>query len=285
MLRTFPDTWWIWASAAFTLVTTALATLAPVLILPLFFDPEPLGEEYEDLEARLIELAKSADTQVQGVYKLDMSRRTKSANAGLMGMGNTRRILLGDTLLEKFEPNEIEIILAHEIAHHVHGDIPRGILVQGAMNFLGLFLVHELLRWIGPHMAFAGFGDPALLPLLGLTFSLGGLALMPLSNAYSRWRERRADSFALHLTQKAEAFADAMTRLANQNLAQADPPTWEELLFYSHPPLRKRLDMAQRWAKSASEGPGTLSNDGKHGLGPSPLDHGPDRPTGEDLRF
>lgn len=250
LLRHFPHTWWIWTGAAFTLVTTVLATIAPVLILPLFFKPEPLGDEYADLRDRLMELAESANTEVRGVYKLDMSRRTKSANAALMGLGGTRRILLGDTLLEEFEPAEIETILAHEMGHHVHGDIPRGILVQGGMTLLGFFLVHQLLRLIVPKMGFTGFSDPAILPLLSLIFSLGGLALMPLSNAYSRWRERRADTFALDLTQKAGAFADAMTRLANQNLAQADPPAWEELLFYSHPSLRKRLDQAERWAKA-----------------------------------
>lgn len=250
LLRHFPHTWWIWTGAAFTLVTTVLATIAPVLILPLFFKPEPLGDEYADLRDRLMELAESANTEVRGVYKLDMSRRTKSANAALMGLGGTRRILLGDTLLEEFEPAEIETILAHEMGHHVHGDIPRGILVQGGMTLLGFFLVHQLLRLIVPKMGFTGFGDPGILPLLSLIFSLGGLALMPLSNAYSRWRERRADTFALDLTQKAGAFADAMTRLANQNLAQADPPAWEELLFYSHPSLRKRLDQAERWAKA-----------------------------------
>jgi STE24 endopeptidase len=250
LLRNFPNTWWVWAGAAFTLVTTVLAALAPLLILPLFFNPQPLREEYQELEDRLLKLARSADTRVRGVYKLDMSRRTKSANAALMGIGRTRRILLGDTLLEEFEPVEIETILAHEIAHHVHGDIPRGILVQGAMNLLGFFLVHQLLSWIAPKMSFAGSGDPALLPLLSLVFTLGGLASMPLSNAYSRWRERLADSFALDLTGKAQAFADAMTRLANQNLAQADPPAWDELLFYSHPSLRKRLDYADKWAEA-----------------------------------
>ncbi len=250
LLRELPGTWWLWAAAGFTLFSAALATLAPVLILPLFFKPEPLGEEYESLRERLLQLARSAGTQVRGVYKIDMSRRTRSANAALVGLGSTRRILLGDTLLEEFTPPEIETILAHEIAHHVHGDIPLGILGQGGLTFLSFYLLNLILRWSLPVMGFTGGGDPATLPLLGLAFSLGGLLMMPLSNAYSRWRERLADTFALDLTEKPAAFSSAMTRLANQNLAQLDPPTWEVALFYSHPPLRARLEMAHDWGQT-----------------------------------
>lgn len=248
LLRELPSTWWFWAALGFTLFSTVLATLAPILILPLFFNPEPLGEEYETLKARLLQLARSAGTHVRGVYKIDMSRRTKSANAALAGMGGTRRILLGDTLLDEFTPPEIETILAHEIAHHVHGDIPRGILLQGGLNFLGFYLLDLVLRWSVPAMGFNGIGDPAALPLLSLVSSLGGLLLMPLSNAYSRWRESLADSFALDLTREPATFSAAMTRLANQNLAPADPPSWEVALFYSHPPLSARIRRAHNWA-------------------------------------
>jgi STE24 endopeptidase len=247
LLRELPSTWWLWAALGFTLFSTVLATLAPVLILPLFFKPEPLGEGYSTLTERLLQLARSSNTEVRGVYRIDMSRRTKSANAALVGMGATRRILLGDTLLDEFTYPEIETILAHEIGHHVHGDIPRGILLQGGINFLGFYLASEILRWAMPSMGFDAIGDPAILPLLSLVLSLGGLLLMPLSNAYSRWRESLADSFALDLTRESSAFSDAMTRLANQNLAVADPPAWETALFYSHPPLRKRVQMAHDW--------------------------------------
>jgi STE24 endopeptidase len=179
-----------------------------------------------------------------------MSRRTKAANAALTGMGTTRRILLGDTLLQEFTPPEIETILAHEIAHHVHRDIPLGIITQGGLTFLSFYALNLILRGSLPVMGFTGLGDPATLPLLGLAFSLGGLLLMPLSNAYSRWRESLADSFALDLTENPAAFSSAMTRLANQNLSQADPPAWEVALFYSHPPLRARVGMAHTWSQT-----------------------------------
>ena len=101
-------------------------------------------------------------------------------------------------------------------------------------------------------------GDIAGLPLFALIVSLFGLAAMPLSNAYSRWRERLADRYALAATQKPQAFASAMTRLANQNLADADPEPWVEMLLYSHPALRKRIEMAQEFGSGDGTARATL---------------------------
>lgn len=244
LLRIAPQTWWLWTGLVLLFFSVVLANLAPILIFPIFYDFQPLKEEHQDLKQRLIKLAEKAGTEVKGVFKFDMSRRTKQANAALTGLGNTRRIILGDTLLEEFSDDEIETVLAHELGHHVNNDIPLGIAVQTVLTFGGLYLASLLLNWGIGYFGFQGVSDIAALPLFGLVMSLYGLVTMPLSNAYSRWRERMADRYALQATENGEAYASALVRLADQNLAEADPKAWVEFLLYSHPALQKRIDMA-----------------------------------------
>ncbi|HWU41660.1 MAG TPA: M48 family metallopeptidase, partial [Candidatus Acidoferrum sp.] len=245
LLRVAPQTWWLWVAAVLLVFQVLLANLAPILIMPLFNKYVPLGDEHADLAARLIRLAQRANTKVQGVYKFDMSRRTKSANAALTGLGNTRRIILGDTLITEFTPDEIETVLAHELGHQVHRDIPVGIAVETVITLVGLYLVSLLLEWGVAFFGLPGIADPSSLPLLMLGIGLYGVVTMPLGNAYSRWREHRADEYALQMTGNGLAFASALTRLANQNLAEVDPEAWVEVLFYSHPALGKRIRMAE----------------------------------------
>ncbi len=254
LIRAAPDHWWLWAAALYTLFTAVLAALAPILLMPIFFRFRPLGEDHADLAQRLMRMAERAGARVQGVFTFDMSRRTRAANAALTGLGRTRRIILGDTLLESFTPDEIETVLAHELAHHVHRDIPLMILAQGAFNLLGFSLAGGGLALLASRTGLTGPADPAGLPLLILLLALAGLISMPLANAFSRWRERLADDYALAITGKPQAFASAMTRLANQNLAQVDPEDWVVLLFYSHPPLSQRIHKAQAWAGHRSKG-------------------------------
>jgi STE24 endopeptidase len=248
VLRLAPESWWLWATGMMILFNVLLANLAPVLLFPIFYKFQPLSEQYADLEARLLRLAEQARTRVRGVYQFDMSRRTKAANAALTGLGNTRRIILGDTLLNEFTPEEIETVLAHELAHHVHKDIPLGIAVESTILLAGFYLASLVLDWGTNVFGFSGPGDIAALPLLGLAFGVFGLVTLPLTNGYSRWRERLADEYALRVTQNGPAFASAFTRLANQNLADADPPAWEEFLLYSHPALSKRIAMAHLYS-------------------------------------
>ncbi|MDX1600952.1 MAG: M48 family metallopeptidase [Anaerolineales bacterium] len=246
VIRETPDTWWLWAAALYTVVTAVLAALAPVLLLPIFFDVEDLPDEYRALRERLVTLAEAAGTRIEGVFQIDMSRRTKEANAALAGLGKTRRILLGDTLLESFSADEIETVLAHELAHHVHGDIPILITAQAVLNFGAFYLVSVGLgAALGP-LSLDGPADPAGLPLIALLLGAFALVTMPLTNGFSRWRERLADEYALNLTRKPEAFMSAMRRLANQNLAEADPERWVVWLLASHPPLRDRIERAER---------------------------------------
>jgi STE24 endopeptidase len=247
VLRFYPETWWLVAAVFLLLFSALLANLAPIILMPIFYKFEPLGEEYTILDERLLKLAESTGTHIKGVYQFDMSTRTKAANAVLAGLGNTRRILLGDTLLAEFTSDEIETILAHEIGHHVHRDIPYGILVEGVITLIGLYFAAVGLNWGVEALGLSGVADIAGLPLFMLVIGAFGLITMPMTNAYSRWRERRADLFALEVTKKNIAYASALVRLANQNLAETDPEPWVEFLLYSHPALDKRIKMANEW--------------------------------------
>jgi len=247
VLRVSPDLWWLWTGLILLLFNVILANLAPVLLMPLFFKFTPLEEEHSQLVARLMNLADRAGTKVRGIYKFDMSRRTKAANAAVTGLGNTRRILLGDTLIDEFSDDEIETVLAHELAHQVHRDIPIGILVESVITLGGLFLAALVLDWSVAALGFNSISDVAAMPLLGLVMGLYGLIIMPLGNAFSRRREVKADQYALEMTGNGAAYASALTRLANQNLAETDPEPWVEYLLYSHPALEKRIAMAENY--------------------------------------
>ncbi len=243
-LRLTGGWWWLWTGAGILVFSVILSNLAPVLIMPLFNKFVPLGDENADLADRLLKLAERANTKVRGVYKFDMSRRTKAANAALTGLGNTRRIVLGDTLINEFSPDEIETVLAHELGHHVHKDLPILMTFGTVMTIGGLYLASLGLHWAAGYFGFGGPADIAGLPALGLVLAAFGLLTQPLDNAISRWRESMADEYALQSTGKAQAFASAFVRMANQNLGEVDPEKWVVFMFYDHPTLRERIQMA-----------------------------------------
>lgn len=244
-LRRFPATWWLLSAAAFVLFFILLARLAPVLLLPLFFKFEPLADD--ELRERLQRLSKRVGTRVRGVWLWKLGEKSRKANAALVGWGKTRRIVLADTLLEKHQPEEVEVILAHELAHHVHNDLWKGIAVQSVLALAGFYAVHRALAaWTEP-LGFTGIADFANLPLLLLIAASISLVALPAANAYSRHLEREADLFALRTTGNREAFIRSMEKLAEQNLAQRRPHPWIEFIFYSHPSVEKRVGLAQSW--------------------------------------
>jgi STE24 endopeptidase len=246
LLRWNPERWWIGAAAAFALILVVLVQLAPVVLLPLFYDFTPLDRP--QLVARLLALANRAGTRVLGVFEWRLSDRTRKANAALAGLGRTRRILLSDTLLAEHSDDEIEVILAHELAHHVYRDIWSGIALESLLIVLGLYLADTVLSAFASGFGLTGKADIAALPLLALTLGGVSLALVPVANALSRRHERRADRYALRMTKNVPAFVSAMKRLAAQNLAEEEPSRVVEILFHSHPPTRARIAAAEAWA-------------------------------------
>jgi len=246
-LEIFPQTWWLLAFAFMVLVTVVLTNLAPVLILPLFFKVEPLADQ--ELRKRLLSLAERSHIKIRNVFQIRLSSKTTAGNAMLMGWGNTRRIVIGDTMLQRYTPEEIEVVMAHELGHHRHGDIVRLMVAQSALMLLGFYLMNLMLNWAVPRLDMSGISDVAALPLLALVGAAFALVLMPLSNAYSRHLEESADRYSLAATKNPEAFAAMLTKLTDQNLSESEPSRWSELLFYDHPPYSKRLELANRYRK------------------------------------
>jgi Zn-dependent protease with chaperone function len=240
-----PHVWWLMAGAIFALLFVGLANLAPVVLLPLFFTFKPL--ERQALRSRLEALAARAGTRIVGVYEWALGTRTRKANAALTGLGNTRRILVSDTMLEQYSDDEIEVVLAHELGHHVHHDIWRGLALEAGFILLGFAVADLALRTLGPLAGLEGLADPAGVPLLAAAAGAVSLGLLPLGLALSRRHERRADRFALDLTKNPGAFVTAMRRLGSQNLAEESPSRIVQWLFHSHPPLAERLAAARNW--------------------------------------
>jgi STE24 endopeptidase len=255
LIRWDGERWWIYAAIVFTVVLVLLAQLAPVVLLPLFYDITPLTRDA--LRDRLLALANKAGTRIAGVFEWRLSDRTKKANAALAGIGRTRRILLSDTLLAEHSDDEIEVILAHELAHHVYRDIWSAILVETVLIALGCFVADRVLGAFTASAALTGKGDVAGLPLLALALGGVSLALMPIANALSRAHERRADRYALLMTGNAPAFVTAMKRLAAQNLAEEEPSRLVQALFHTHPTIAARIAAARVYAEESGARPQT----------------------------
>jgi STE24 endopeptidase len=235
--------WWLWATVGWLVVTLVLGQLLPILILPLFYKVTRLDDE--SLLQRFRNLTNGTTLTVEGVYRLGLSKDTKKANAALAGLGKTRRVLLGDTLLEQFTPEEIEVVFAHEVGHHVHRHIIKMIALRVLTTLVGFRLVDALLATIAPRLGYTHFTDPAALPLVLLVLTLFGLILSPLQNALSRFYERQCDQYALDRTGNPVAYRSAFIKLARINKSNPDPHPLVACLFYDHPPIRERLAMAE----------------------------------------
>jgi STE24 endopeptidase len=243
LLDLWPEWWWVAMAGLMWVFSVGVTWLAPLALMPLFYKFRPLDDP--ELVARLTRLAERAGARVQGVYVMDMSSRTTAANAMLAGLGGTRRIILGDTLLANYSHDEIETVLAHELAHHVHNDLLLGLAAQAVIGTGGMWVASVLLAWGVGSFGLRGVGDVAGLPLFVAAMGIFGLVTMPVVNFLSRSRERAADLYALRTTGNAGAFRSVMLKLAGQNLSDAEPPAWVRVLFYSHPPIGERVRMGE----------------------------------------
>ena len=253
MIRQSPQHWWLITWLVFLGLFVLMAQLAPVVLFPIFYKFEPL--ENEDLRRRLVLLSEHAGTRVRGVYRWKLSEKSKKANAAFTGLGNTRRIILADTLLDNYAPEEIEAVLAHELGHHVHRHILKSILVQAGTTLLGFWAANWVLHYAVDHHMFEELSDFANLPLLAITVTVLSVLLMPALNAYSRFNERQADRYAFESIASVEPFISSMNKLAQQNLAERTPSKWIEVLFHSHPAISKRVAAAEAWGRTQRADP------------------------------
>jgi len=239
------ELWWFYLGCIVFRYSVLLAQIAPVLIFPIFYKFTPI--ENEELKNKLMELCHKAGFKVSGVYKFNMSKTTKKANAAFTGLGKTKRIILGDTLLETFTDKEIETVFAHELGHYKKGHIVKNIFISLFGTFIGLFLMSQLYINLLPVFGFTKPYEIAALPLLAAIAAIYGFLTSPLTSAISRKFEFEADRYAIDTTKDPDALESTMKKLADQNLADDEPNKLVEFWSYSHPSIKRRIEAARNY--------------------------------------
>ena len=239
--------WWVFGAFA-TLAGLVLVFATPYVLVPLFFKMRPLADAVA--VERIHALVNRAGTPVRDVCSLDFSRRTAEANAAVIGLGRSRRVVIADTLLAEFPPGEVDAVVAHELGHHVHSDVQRLLLGNAVLIWVGLFAASRLSAAALPLLSLPSLAYVPGYPMLLFVVELFFLVVSPLLNWWSRHLESGADRFALRLTGNPAAFAAAMRRIGSQNLIELRPPTWATVLLATHPPLYRRIRLAQPAAGS-----------------------------------
>jgi STE24 endopeptidase len=247
VLNYFGTNWWLPFAIIMFFISVVLSQIFPILIFPIFYKISPI--ENESLKEKIKKLANNAKLKVENVYKFDMSKNTKKANAAFTGLGKTKRIILGDTLLDNYNEDEIETVIAHELGHFKKKHIVKNIIIGTVSSFLTLYIIAVLyensLSWFG----FENITQVAALPLLALWSTLIGLLQSPLGNMLSRKFEYEADEYAVLETKNPTAFKNTLEKLTEQNLGDKEPHPFVEWFFYSHPSIKNRLSAIESFAK------------------------------------
>ena len=245
------SSWW-WVFGLFvSVVGVALVFVTPYLLVPLFFRMRPLADT--ETVQRIHALVNRAGAPVRDVCSLDFSRRTAEANAAVIGLGRSRRVVIADTLLAEFTPGEVDAVVAHELGHHVNRDVQRLLLGNALLMWLGLWLAARAAPLALPVLSLPSLSYVPGYPVLLFAVELLFLVLSPALNWWSRRLETGADRFALKLTGDPGAFAGAMRRIGGQNLVELRPPRWSEVLLATHPALFRRIQLAESYVPPLSE--------------------------------
>ena len=244
LIRRFPRRWWVPGSAAIVGFSALLVFASPVVIDPLFnkFTPLPQGK----LRSEVLDLARRANVDVGQVYRVDASRRTTATNAYVWGLGKTKRVVIYDTLIRGYPDDQVRSVVAHELSHVVHRDVPRGLLWLAIVAPAGTLLVKELGERLNRGR---GLGMPAALPALALSIAIVSTVLGSASNVLSRRVEARADTYALDLTDDPAAFIGLTRSLALTNLADPSTPKVFQVVFGTHPTTMQRIGEGLAWAR------------------------------------
>lgn len=239
LIRYLPNQWWLAASAGWFVLMVLMSKITPAIIVPLFYRLHPLPDR--DLADRLLALARRCGVRVRQVFEIGLSKETKKANAAVVGLGGERRIVIGDTLLDLCTHDEIEAVFAHELGHVAlrHGWKLLG--AAAASSVAGFYLLHLFYARTATSLGFEGIADIGAVPLLMLFGVIGGLIARPFQAALSRYFERQADLFIVGKVANPETLASALEKLAGRNLADPEPSRLAELLFYTHPPIARRI--------------------------------------------
>ncbi len=241
-IRTIPTYWWVVVWMFTSLVMLVITYLAPVVIMPLFFKYPPLKDQ--QLIEKLGNLAERAGVKVVGVFEMKAGEKTRRAVGALAGFGNTRRIILSDTLLANYSSDEIEGVIGHELGHHAFHHIGKMTLVTSVMMLIAFYIIDFVLKASVNFFGFQGIDDLAALPLLAIVFGLLFLGVLPIMNTVSRYAEGQADQYELEIVRKPDAFITCMVKLCDQNLRYANPHPLIEIVFYDHPSGKNRVQRA-----------------------------------------
>ena len=251
VLNEFGSMWWLPLAAGLFIISVVLGRIAPVLILPLVYKVSPIDNN--ELKERIERLAKDAGIKVENVYKFDMSKNTKKANAAFTGLGKSKRILLGDTLLENYTQDEIETVIAHEMGHYKKKHIIKNIIIGTVTSFLTLFIVAFLYENTIALFGYNSITEIAALPVLSLWAALIGLIQSPFGNILSRKFEYEADEYAVIATNKPLPYISTLEKLTEQNLADKDPHPFVEWFFYSHPSVNNRINALKKFIQESGD--------------------------------
>jgi len=240
VINQFGDLWWIVFASAMFLISVVLSQLFPIVIMPIFYKVIPLQDE--ELKTRINNLAKGAGIKVENVFSFNMSKNTKKANAAFTGLGKTKRIILGDTLLNDYTKDEIETVIAHELGHYKHKHIVKNLIFGTVSSFLTFFTLSILYKNSLSWFDFENITQIAAIPLLSLWAMIIGLIQSPIGNILSRKYEYEADRYAIESTGKPESFKNTLNKLTDQNLGDREPHPFIEWFFYSHPSIKNRIN-------------------------------------------
>ena len=238
-----PGDWWWLSGLGFLLAALVRAMLTPRLLAGWLFETAPL--QRAPLRERLELLAARAGAPGIDIREWRIGEQSDTANAAVVGIGPSRRILVSDTLLDDYSDAEIEVVVAHELAHHAHRDLWQSIALDAVIVTVGCGAAHLVLAGPAVDAGLAGLGEPAGLPLMAFVMGAVLVGASPLTRGLSRWHERRADRYAIRMTGNRDAFVSGLRRLAAQHLAEERPSRLVEWLFYSHPPLGARMTAAR----------------------------------------
>ncbi len=245
LINLSPRRWHIWAGAAFMVFAFGYILLEPVVITPLFYEVSPLTDE--SLRQRIDTMATRAGITVDDVRIINASSKTSAVNAYFTGFGKASKIVLWDTLLKNHPPDEIDMVIAHEMGHWVHRHVLWYVLGGSAALWLGLFALRWWLNRVWRRLGWRSPGDVAAYPYLLGVIALVSALTLPIANGISRAAENQADDFALEIGGKPQAVVHMFERFAVENVSMVTVPTWEKFVFYTHPPLGERIEKAKQW--------------------------------------
>ncbi len=254
-LRIFPDVWWFWCTIAVIVFTLIMSFLIPIVFLPRFYKFDPLEDTHPELASELTRLAQEMGVKTTGVFNWRLGEVATVGNAALLGLGVTRRIIIADTILEKYTTDEIKWILAHEIGHFKHHDLQKRLVLWGLTTFFMFLITHILFTPLATLLMYStAISDVSTIPILGLCFWIINVFFINIPSLwYSRRVERATDRFALTVVSDPITVKSLFIKMADQNLSDIDPPWWEVLFFMSHPSISERIKFVETAGRPTEE--------------------------------